>query len=102
MSLPADSRAHSARFPEWFAFGYAVLAAAAVVLLIQPVPTMAAPVVVTALPLLVSGRAVRIVAALLLTVFVALGALTVGVLFVPAVFALVLAAGRARHRAPAV
>ena len=90
-----------AHFPEWFAFVYAVLAAALVVVAIEPVPTMAVPVVLTSLPLVFAGRAVRLATLLLLGVFVVLGAMSVGGLFVPAVIALAIAADRARTLAQA-
>jgi hypothetical protein len=81
-----------------FAFIYAIVAAAAVVLFTQPVWTMILPPAICALPLLalltrrpaVVDRA-RIAALVLLALFIMLGLMTVGALFVPSFIALVIA-----------
>ena len=87
----------------WFA---AAIPAALVYFGIESVPTMLFPVVVAALPLFSTNssriRALCLLAASLMSVFVVLGMLTVGMFFLPSVLLLLVAAllARTSQRAP--
>jgi hypothetical protein len=73
-----------------------VVAAAWVVLAIEPVPTMLVPVAASLLPLAARGerstRVLRLVSLLLLVLVVFAGMLSVGMLFVPATLIMAVAA----------
>lgn len=83
----------------WTAFGLATLAAALVFFYVEPVPTMAIPPILSALPLVWSrGRIaalVRLGSAVALLLFCLLGVMSVGALFLPATASMALGAARA-------
>lgn len=89
--------------PIYCAIGLSAAASLFVASAIQPVPTLIFPVLVSAMPL--AARTQRAVVTLrwtatgLLLAFVLLGLMTVGVFFLPALLAMVLAAERVEARA---
>lgn len=86
--------------PLYCAIAFSSAASLLVALAIQPVPTLVIPVLVSALPLLArthkAAESVRWGAVGLLLIWVVLGMASVGIFFVPALAAMVVAADRAR------
>lgn len=94
MSTPRGST------PLYCAIALAAAASVFGAVAIQPVPTLIIPVLVSALPLLApnlkSAATLRWLAAALLLAWVMLAAASVGVLYVPALAAMLVAASRTR------